>query len=124
MRPGQLKEVNSILIEKNSTIPCSFTKSYFTTHENQTAVKCSVTECANNETDPQFVNELREVLLEDLPPGRPAGQEIKVTFSYDANQIMQCSFIDVETQKKCEVKISLANQEDAVETDINKFTVE
>ena len=121
---GQLKQVNSILIEKNSTIPCSFTKSYFTTHENQTAVKCSVTECSNNETDPQFVKKLGEVLLEDLPPGRPAGQEIQVTFSYDANQIMRCSFIDVETQERREVVINLTNQEDPVETDINKFTVE
>ena len=121
---GQPSEVNSILIEKNSKIPCSVTKSYSTINENQTAVDCSVTECSVNETDLRFVTVRNERQQLDLPPGRPAGQEIEVTFSYDANQIMRCFFIDVETQKKCEVVISLTNQEDPVETDINKFTVE
>ena len=121
---GQPREVNSILIEKNSKIPCSVTESYSTVSENQTTVDCSVTECSDNETDLRFVTVLNEEAHLDLPPGRPAGQEIKVTFSYDANQIMRCSFVDVETQQKCEVKISLTNQEDPMETDINKFVVE
>ena len=120
---GQPREVNSILIEKNSKIPCSVTKSYSTAYENQTTVDCSVTECSDNETDLRFVK-VRGGGHLDLPPGRPAGQEIEVTFSYDANQIMWCYFIDVETQKECKVEIRLTNQEDPVETDINKFTVE
>ena len=120
---GQPREVNSILIEKNSKIPCSITESYSTIYENQTAVDCSVTECSENETDLRFVNVLQEAHL-DLPPGRPAGQEIQVTFSYDANQIMRCSFVDVETQERREIEIHLTRLEDSVETDINKFTVE
>ena len=120
---GQPRKVNSILIEKNSKIPCSITESYSTIYENQTAVDCSVTECFENETDLRFVNVLQEAHL-DLPPGRPAGQEIQVTFSYDANQIMRCSFVDVETQERREIEIHLTRLEDSVETDINKFTVE
>ncbi len=120
---GQPKAMNSILIEKNSKIPCSVTKSYFTGYENQTAVACSVTECSDNETDPRFVT-IRANAELDLPPGRPAGQEIEVTFSYDANQIMRCSFVDVETQEERKLELRLATLEDSVETDINKFTVE
>ncbi len=114
---------NSILIEKNSKIPCSVTKSYCTSDDGQTSVDCSVTECSDNETDLQFVNILANDGLK-VPPGRPAGQKIKVTFSYDANQTMQCSFVDVETQQRYDIKVDLTSSENPVETDISKFTVE
>ena len=45
-----------------------------------------------------FVNKTWEGDLE-LPPGRPAGQKIQVTFAYDENQVMKCSFLDVESNK-------------------------
>jgi len=40
-----------------------------------------------------------------LPPGRPAGRPVEVTYSYDTNQRMHCVFRDVETGLTLEMDI-------------------
>ena len=61
---------------------------------------CFLTEGSDDETDLQsFYGRIRSVAKFDLPPGRPAGQKVEVTFSYDDNQTMQCSFKDCKTGK-------------------------
>lgn len=114
--------VNSILIKKNTIIPCEVSKSYGTVQDGQTAVNCSVTEAPSEETDLKFVNVVEEREL-PLPPGRPAGQEIKVTFRYTVNQTMRCSFEDVETGQKIEILHQTKSTADA-DPDIGDFTVE
>ena len=59
-----------------------------------------------------------------MPPGRPANQEIIVRFSYDQNQVMKCSFIDVETKKKTEVDLSMGKGKESADVDIDMFMVE
>lgn len=101
-------KVNSIIIRKGTRIPCSKTESYLTVTDNQTSVDCSITECDHEELDydPKFVRVLGETSLK-LPPGRPAGQEILVTYEYDINQIMHCHFEDVESGEKREITVDL-----------------
>ena len=129
---GERRLMNSILIKKNTTIPCEAIKSFYTAHDGQPMVKCTVTESVNEETDPKFVS---VVGSKDLPllPGRPAGQEIKVTFQYDDNQTMHCSFKDVETGNEITSRVSAGGEgpeSKESETklkpdpDINDFTVE
>ncbi len=48
-----------------------------------------------------------EVLL-PLPPGRPAGQPIQVTYSYNVNQIMECRYEDVETGRFKIIRVDFA----------------
>ena len=115
---------NSILIKEGEAIPCSVTESYHTLHDGQTAIICRVTEAPTAETDPNFVTIMWEERM-DLPPGRPAGQEIQVTFSYDVNQVMHCVFLDVESGNKREVRLSATQStNDDSSHDIEKFTVE
>jgi molecular chaperone DnaK len=114
---------NSILIQKGSKIPCSVTESFYTIFEGQTGVECQVTECTAPETDPRFVKVIWRGAL-PLPPGRPANQEIKVTFSYDENQVMKCSFVDVGTGRKSEVDLSMTSARAAETSEIDKFLVE
>ena len=104
---GEVENENSIIIEKGTQIPCSETKSYCTTHPGQRAVACEVTECVNLETDPRYVRIIKEDEL-PLPPGRPAGQEIRVTFAYDVNQIMHCTFRDVEDGREVVIDLDMA----------------
>lgn len=113
-------EKNVILIEKNQKIPCEVTQPFYTVYEGQTAVGCEVTESGHAETDPQFVETSAKETL-SLPPGRPAHQEIKVTFGYSENQTMSCSFEDVATGEKVELEISTQGSSDP---DISDFTVE
>ena len=113
---------NDILIPKNEKIPCSITKTYYTVSDNQTAVRCDVTECSSLETDTRFVKVLWRDEL-NLPTGRPAGQEVEVVFSYDSNQMMLCTFIDVATGRKKEVSLSMVSK-DSGNASIDDFTVE
>jgi molecular chaperone DnaK len=94
-REGQLR--NDIIIKKNTPIPHSFTKSYWTVHEGQTSIRCRVTQ--GEHTDPEFVTTVLQESLE-LPPGRPAQCEIQVTYAYDVNGQMQCEFLDVESGRR------------------------
>ena len=73
--------------------------------------------------DPRFVKEVWSGSLE-LPPGRPANQEIQVTFSYNESGIMQCAFVDKESGKKTEVDLNVAAASDSASHEIDKFTVE
>jgi molecular chaperone DnaK len=114
---------NSILIRKGEKIPCSITKSFFTVSDGQDSVDCRVTQSKALESDPRFVREVWAGELA-LPPGRPANQEIEITFSYNDNGIMQCSFVDVASGQKKEVDLSIASASDSEDHEIDKFTVE
>lgn len=117
---GQQGLENSIIINKGDAIPCSVTESFYTIHEGQTNVRCKLTESAMAETDPQFVKIVWEGDL-TLPPNRPAGQEIRITYSYDENQILHCTYEDVSSGKTTNVDISLAIKE---QTSIEQFMVD
>ena len=74
-------------IEHAKKIPISETKDFYTVHDGQEGINCTVTEANSDETDPNFVNLIFEGSLE-LPPDRDAGQRIDITFSYDENQVI------------------------------------
>ena len=98
---------------------------FFTLADNQESVDCSVTESRNAETDLNFVKTIWDGSLE-LPSGREAGQKIEVTFSFTANQTMECSFVDVATNRKTDIDLQMtnSNESDDDELDISQFTIE
>ncbi len=114
---------NTVLIKKGDKIPCSMTKQFFTVEEDQRIVRCMVTESSSPESDPKFVEIIWEGNLE-VPPGRPQGQKVEVTFSYDDNQIMHCKFLDVESGKDMGVSLSMTSSDGKNKEDIDKFAVE
>jgi molecular chaperone DnaK len=120
---NQQRLTNSILIQKGQKIPCSVTETFYTAAEGQTVLNCQLTESTSPESDPRFVNIIWKGDLE-LPGGRPADQEIKITFSYDENQMMKCSFVDVQSGRKTEVDLSMVSESDAENDKISKFLVE
>jgi len=117
------KEGVSILIKKNEKIPCSITSTFYTSHDGQEIIDCQITEAGSAETDPRFVNIVASKEL-SLPPNRPAGQEIEITYSFDDSQIMHTSFVDVESGKKTEIKLSVTASSESGSNKIDKFTVE
>ena len=114
---------NDTVIKKGEKLPCSVEKTYYTMADNQTFIRCDVNESNNVESDLEFVTTIWEGELQ-LPEGRPRGQEIEVTFSYDENQIMKCSFLDVGSKKSTEVDLSIDNESSKSEIDINDFKVD
>ena len=111
---------NIILLKKGTPLPCSHTESLFTRFNGQEAINCTVTEGDLETNDIDFVRIAWEGVLE-LPPGRPAGMEMKVTFGYDENQVMNCSFVDVETGNSKEVDL---HKDDFVDDEEDFFTEE
>ena len=93
-----------------------------TVHEGQTSLKLTVTQSTSPETDPKFVKIIWEDKM-DMPPNRPQGQPIRITYSYDENQIMHCVFEDVNSETIREVQ--LKPEENMLEDSaIDKFLVD
>jgi molecular chaperone DnaK len=101
---GRQKLSNDVLIEKNTPLPCSVSRTYYTAAKGQTAVEAKVTQHATETDDADLVNLVAKGKL-DLPPGRDPGKPVKVTYSYDENQRMHCVFEDVETARTLELDI-------------------
>jgi molecular chaperone DnaK len=121
---GKLKKSNSIIISKDEKIPCSITEPYYTLSDNQTIVRCTVTQSSAEETDPQFVSIIWEGELK-IQGGRPAGQEIKVTYSYTEDGKMRASFLDVGSGNSKDIDLSIdSSKQNVDELDINQFKVE
>ena len=102
---------NTIIIERDTELPCSNTNEYETSIDNQTVVSFQITQSEHPETDPEFVNILNEAKL-NVPPNRPQGQKLNVTFSYDTSDVVRCMFVDVESGNKTELDLNLSNTSD------------
>ena len=120
---GVQASLNNIIINKNDKIPCSKTDSFYTVYENQTGVDCTITQSPNNESDPRFVRVIWKGDLE-LPPNRPAGQEIQVTYAYHENGTMHAEFLDVGSKRKTEADIASQSIGGSSSININDFIVE
>ncbi len=114
----------SILIAKNTPVPCKVSEPFYTVHDGQTAVHCTVTQSAAQELDPKWVTKVWEGDIGQLPPGRTSGQEIRVSFAYDSNATLHCSFVDVSTGKKTEVTIDQRTGKASSAIDIDEFIVD
>ncbi len=90
---------NSIIIPKNTNIPCNVSKdNYLTTSPNQTEFDIIVLQ-GGEELAPREcpVRDAYEVF--DIPP-RPAGEtRLKVTFKYNASGIIEVEAEDVQSKK-------------------------
>ena len=86
---------NSIIIARNHKIPAQNAEQYKTIADNQTRLKIEVTQ--GDDADPEFVTVVGEQILE--LPAYPAGAPLKVTFSYDVDQIIHIEVFD-ETSRR------------------------
>lgn len=111
---------NTVIIERGSKVPVEVTKSFYTIAENQDSVNCVVTSSIEAETDPRFVKIVWEGEL-PLPPNRPAGQKIDVSFGYTENKTMTARFIDVASGKTTEIDLHGLGEQKG--SGINKFKV-
>ena len=124
-RGGDRELVNSIIIRKGEKLPTKASRSFFTIVDGQTKVACTVTESEIEEIDPEHVVILNDDDTNDLslPPSRPAGQEIKVTYEYQIDQTVRCYFEDVATGLKKEFVISPSRNAGS-HSNVKKFKVE
>lgn len=103
---GSYEIINDTIIAKNTKLPAKVKKSYSTSVDNQTSVPCDCTQSTHEESDPNYVKFIWKGSLDGLPAGRPRGQQIDVTYSFDANNVMNCEFHDVASGKSTSVEVS------------------
>lgn len=89
----------SIILEKDSPLPCFNTETFYTTQDNMEWLRFRLTQSAEKETNPDFVNIVFDKQMGPLPPGSSANQPIKVTYRYDENQVMSIELWDINSGK-------------------------
>lgn len=94
---------NSVVIAKNTPIPCSCTQVYVTSEPNERVIEVDITQ--GEDDDPRFVDIIGRITLE-VPPNRPAGCEVAVTYSYDENQRVHALVVDRASGRSQEVAVT------------------
>lgn len=92
------------VIEKNTTIPTSFTRVFTTYEENQTSVEIRVFQGEEKDvSDNKFLGCFR---LGGIIPAREAVPRIAVTFSVDGNGILQVTAVDQATNRSNSITVT------------------
>jgi molecular chaperone DnaK len=96
---------NRVLIEKGLPVPYSIIKRFHTSPgENKTGIKLIITQSARSERDISKVKILHDKHIAIDPRGHE-GEQIDVTFSYDANGIMECLLHEISTGKMTQLNL-------------------
>jgi molecular chaperone DnaK len=112
--------VNTVLIERNSSIPTSKSQIFSTAAENQPAVEVHVMQgerpmAADNKSLGKFV-------LDGIPPAPRGVPQIEVTFDIDSNGILNVKAIDKATSK--EQHITITGSSNMTDDEIEKMKKE
>ncbi|MEZ0227496.1 MAG: Hsp70 family protein [Planctomycetota bacterium] len=94
---------NVVLIPEQTPVPVKRTRPFFTIRDDQVAVQIKVLE--GDGEDPDGCTVLGELLVDGLPPGRPKGQAIEVSYEYDEDGRVQVSARDVATGRAARATI-------------------
>ena len=84
-------------------IPCAETQTYVTSEDDERIIEVEITQ--GEDDDPRYVDIVGRITLE-VPPNRPAGCEVSVTYSYDENQRVRALVVDERTKKSKEVAVT------------------
>ncbi|CAN5460367.1 molecular chaperone DnaK [soil metagenome] len=103
LETGEEVYQNTIVIPKNTAIPCAESQTYVTSEDDERLIQVEITQ--GEDTDPKYVDVVGHIDL-DVPPGRPADCEVNVTSSSDKNQRVRALVIDEQSGKSKQVAIS------------------
>lgn len=89
------RDFNSIILRKDTAVPCEASEHYQTSVDGQTTIKVQVTE--GEDEDPKFVK-VRDERMMSLPAYKK-GAPLRVTFRYDVNGRIQVEVFDLTGMK-------------------------
>ena len=96
-------DIATCMIEANTTIPTEKTQTFSTAVDNQPAVDIEITQ--GSRTLAKDNKRLGMFVLSDIPPAKRGIPQIEVTFSIDANGILEVTAKDKATNKSQNIKI-------------------
>jgi len=89
------KDYNSIVLKKDTTVPCQVSSVYETVSDNQTQLHVRVTQ--GEDSDPEYITVIGEATLEIPPYER--GAPVEVIFKYDVDQMIRVEVVDLTDKK-------------------------
>ncbi len=95
---------NDVLIRKNTRLPTSVTKTYQTAQDGQQKILLQVVQ--GDAPDPTANITIGRVEVTGLPPGRPAGLRVDVTYAYDRKGRIHVTAEDHDTGKVVAAEIA------------------
>ena len=93
--PGTNQKINSILIRKNSAIPCEVSKEFITTIHGQTAIRLTIYQ--GEFQNPSLCNPIGNFTMTGLPQNRPAGKKVRVTVACTESGTVKVIAKDIES---------------------------
>jgi molecular chaperone DnaK len=99
------------VIDKNTSVPCTRTRRFSTSSENQRELVLRV--CQGEDPRAARNTSLGELLVSDLPPARRGELFIEVSFALDADGILQVSAKDEKTGREVTTQIRVAGNPEA-----------
>jgi molecular chaperone DnaK len=94
---------NTILIDKNTTVPTQKTETFSTAADNQNSVQIHVLQ--GERTMAQDNKSLGQFILDGIPPAPRGVPQIEVSFDIDSNGILSVSAKDKGTEKTQSIRI-------------------
>jgi molecular chaperone DnaK len=92
------------IIAKDRPLPCTESKSFSRGPHQGDNIKVQITQSGSEQTDPDFVDIIWTDHLKDLPVVTD-DTEVKISYTYDTNGVMQCTIIDVLSGKQLSVTL-------------------
>jgi molecular chaperone DnaK len=89
------RKVNSIVLKRNTVIPCKFSEEFRTIQDNQREVLVQVTEGESPNAKEVTIKAEKPMKLKPYPKNSP----IRVDFEYDANQMITVKVFDLTPKK-------------------------
>ena len=100
--------ITSVMIEKQTIYPTSFTETFTTVSDNQTEVLCEVVQGENKMAD--LNTQLGSFTLEGIPPAPRGVPQIEVTFAIDEDGILNVTAIDKATGNEKSITVTGATK--------------
>jgi molecular chaperone DnaK len=106
--------VNSVIVPRNTAVPCSSTQTYLTIDDQQPQIDLRITQ--GDDTDPEFVQILyrRPIRI----PLYPAGAPIAITIGYDASGIVTVSVRDETTGEPLELPATFSAEQNLARREV------
>jgi molecular chaperone DnaK len=106
------------VLPRNTRLPHSETRTFYTMRPGEERISVDVLE--GEEQDPDLCSRVGSVVVEGLPPNRPAHQEVVVTMSLDRDGILEVSAQDVATGAAAATRIEHAHEPKEGNTDADR----
>jgi molecular chaperone DnaK len=94
-RGGSGRPVRAVLLPRNTALPFSAERTFYTLRPGETQIIIPILE--GETPDPDLCRRVGVVVIDGLPPGRPASQPVSVTMSLNRDAILQVAAVDVST---------------------------